>query len=488
MDGPRWAAAAARGIARRVVIELDLRCVTPLHLGNGDADPYVDLPLLRDPLEGVPLLQGTTLAGALRQYLTARLQGYASRGPQPPDPPAVSELFGGAKGDPEGDQSCLILDDARAAPTCSEQRPGVRLEAATRTAADQALYNLDLWPAGTTFGLRCELLVPDGSAERDLSSALVGALAGLSDGSIRLGLRKSRGFGQVVATNPRCRTFDLRRADGLAAWLRHGGEPLTDADRVDDLAAALETGPPPDQRARFVLDARFAVAGSLLIRSASGGTGAPDLVQLQSGGQPVLSGTSLAGALRGRAQRIANTLYADRQRAAEQVEAMFGPQLSSKRDEDAWQSRVVVDERLIAGGCTDRVQHRVSLDRFTGGSLEAHLFNEQPVFANAAAPAQVQVHLELRNPRPAEIGLLLQVLKDLWTGDLPLGGEVGVGRGRLQGSAAGLELHPGPTRHAELRATGAGELTVAGDRTWLEDAAAALLVEAGKETADVAHP
>jgi hypothetical protein len=34
---------------------------------------------------------------------------------------------------------------------------------------------------------------------------------------------------------------------------------------------------------------------------------------------------------------------------------------------------------------------------------------------------------------------LLVLLKDLWTGDLPLGGESGVGRGRLRGLSATLE-------------------------------------------------
>ena len=38
----------------------------------------------------------------------------------------------------------------------------------------------------------------------------------------------------------------------------------------------------------------------------------------------------------------------------------------------------------------------------------------------------------------ANIGLLLLLLKDLWTADLPLGGESSVGRGRLRGKHAVL--------------------------------------------------
>ena len=57
----------------------------------------------------------------------------------------------------------------------------------------------------------------------------------------------------------------------------------------------------------------------------------------------------------------------------------------------------------------------------------------------------MQIKLELRQRvtdpealRQAQVGLLLLVLKDLWTGDLPLGGESSVGRGRLRGQEATL--------------------------------------------------
>jgi hypothetical protein len=65
------------------------------------------------------------------------------------------------------------------------------------------------------------------------------------------------------------------------------------------------------------------------------------------------------------------------------------------------------------------------------------LFNEQPHFPRDGQDA-VKITLELQNPAPAEIGLLLLVLKDLWTEDLPVGGESSIGRGRLTGKFARL--------------------------------------------------
>ena len=82
------------------------------------------------------------------------------------------------------------------------------------------------------------------------------------------------------------------------------------------------------------------------------------------------------------------------------------------------------------------VQNRVSIDRFTGGARDTALFNEQPVFGGE--DTRLKVNVSLVNPACHEIGLLLLLLKDLWTSDLPLGGESSVGRGRVKGIQADL--------------------------------------------------
>jgi CRISPR/Cas system CSM-associated protein Csm3 (group 7 of RAMP superfamily) len=87
------------------------------------------------------------------------------------------------------------------------------------------------------------------------------------------------------------------------------------------------------------------------------------------------------------------------------------------------------------------------------------LSDQQPQFGG-----KVQVKLELRSPKDYEIGLLLLVLKDLWTSDLPLGGESSVGRGRLRGDAAEL-THNGNTW--KLTSTASG-LAIEGDKEELE--------------------
>ena len=72
---------------------------------------------------------------------------------------------------------------------------------------------------------------------------------------------------------------------------------------------------------------------------------------------------------------------------------------------------------------------RVRIDRFSQGSVPTALFDEEPWYSG-----QVTTTLELRNPEAGEVGLVLLLLKDLLTGDMPIGGSSGVGRGAVTGT------------------------------------------------------
>jgi CRISPR/Cas system CSM-associated protein Csm3 (group 7 of RAMP superfamily) len=149
----------------------------------------------------------------------------------------------------------------------------------------------------------------------------------------------------------------------------------------------------------------------------------------------VLPGTSLAGALRARALRIANTLTQDEVKAQAAIDALFGVGPEGAARTEHWASRLIVHESLVKRVNT-LVQNRIRVDRFTGGAMDNYLFNEAPVFGDK--DSRLTLELTLRSPKAYEIGLLLLLLKDLWTGDLPLGGESSVGRGRLSGLSAKL--------------------------------------------------
>jgi len=485
-----WDRARSRKINARVVVEGDLILLTPAHFGNGDGSDETDLPLLADEVDPTrPLLTGASLAGALRAYLR-RVSA---------DPALEIALFGGAHGDDEGEQSPLIVDDALGQAAGIELRDGVKLDPATRTAAEGALFNIETWAAGTTFPLRLELLLVEGKDNEVALQALAAALTGLTNDGITLGMRKRRGYGQVRVMQWRVRRFNLaENVDDLLDWLQKGNDRLDDNNKVHTVAMVDSSGKPlpddelmsvllkafgssappiPNKESVFLLTAEFGLESSLLIRGSTGRDDlGPDMVHLHSkrngkGKQepaPILSGTSLAGALRARATRILNTLNPDKTQPI--IAEMFGPEMKGKVTPRA--SRVIVEECEIVNAVTDLVQNRIRIDRFTGGVVEGALFSEQPAFGKQ--DTGLTIRLRLLDPKDHEIGLLLLLLKDLWTGDLPLGGEISVGRGRLRGRSATLIWkRAGQTEEWRIERASSdpndGRLKITGDQAKLEE-------------------
>jgi CRISPR/Cas system CSM-associated protein Csm3 (group 7 of RAMP superfamily) len=197
---------------------------------------------------------------------------------------------------------------------------------------------------------------------------------------------------------------------------------------------------------------------------------------------PVIPGTSWAGVLRQRTLKIARTVSKDLQaendkkeklfkkvkdeekpllKAEVFVDGMFGTSNVERQNKNIRASRMGIKESEIANA-DSLVITRVKIDRFTGGAYESALFNEQPAIGKPGTT--VTLEISLRNPQDAEIGLLLLLLKDLWTGDLPIGGESGIGRGRLKGIHATLES---PKGNWEFKADG-DQVHVTPDATQLE--------------------
>lgn len=451
-----------RPLSARWVIRGTLTLKTALHLG-GMGDERVDMPVLRDARDGKPLLPGTTLAGALRSALADRLAGYNES-----EPSEVTMLFGGARGDEQGSQSPLIVFDALGdiPPGYGvEIRDGVAISPATGVAEDHKKYDYEVLPAGTTFPVRVDLLVPAPASgngatqpdEKSLLEALGAALDAFAHGQSVLGAKRSRGLGRVSAVWA-AKRFDLGSSEGWLEWMCSDHErPFASNPDQSCIRDALERAAPEalrplelpgDRRARIVIDVDLQLAHDVLVRSPGTDPDSPDVSHLHSGGAPVLPGTSLAGVMRAQALRIARLVRANRQDAEAWVDCLFGPRFEGQRPSGNLKlraSRLRVGEARIEGSGPQR-QTRVAIDRFTQGVVDTALFDEQVEVGGTAS-----VRLELRNPRDGELGLVLLVLKDLLDGSLPVGGTSGVGRGVLRGVATVTWYEGEGTRSARIQ-------------------------------------
>ncbi|MBL8170420.1 MAG: hypothetical protein JNJ50_19835 [Acidobacteria bacterium] len=490
-----------RRLVERYVITGALRLTTPAHFGNGETDSFTDMPLLKDELEpDKPLLPGSSIAGALRSYLREYEAGYWRPLPDPIRNNSQAEkerfdremaeerklfagqLFGDVRSDDGLGQSHLIVHDALGQAAGYELRDGVRIEPETRTAEDEKKYDTTLLAAGSKFALRFDLLIglPEGctsdSDERfkdhrnQLLKSLATALNGLAAGEITLGARKRRGFGRCRVTEWAVRRYNLLDQNELLAWLAEGRTGWAEAVKPSppaDIKTALGVKELlQDNRRRLSLNAKFALDGSLLVRSGRPDEG-PDMAHLQSWRpaqngkpepRPIIAGTSWAGVLRSRATQIAHTLATNGQtenatlqkqqrvRVADLIERVFGPADIRFGDRDIKASRIEVAETEVGDKGIKRLeQTRIKIDRFTGGAFESALFSEEPLFGNQDSRLTLELTLRLpdegKSGERAEIGLLLLLLKDLWTGDLPIGGESAIGRGQLRGVEATIKYN-----------------------------------------------
>jgi CRISPR/Cas system CSM-associated protein Csm3 (group 7 of RAMP superfamily) len=407
------------------VIQGRLRLSSAAHFGGKDDGPAGAM-IVRDRKDGRPLLPGTTLAGSLRSYLADRLGGYGSS-----EDARVGQLFGSAGNltDP-GWQSPIVMYDGIADATATEIRDGVCLDPARGIAEAHFKYEIEVLPAGTTFPFRLDLLIA-GDADEDQMLGLVATVtSGLAAGDIALGVKRTRGLGGLVGEEFKARRFDLSTESGWREW--------ASSDWEQPIGSKATAWPPPglaadDHRRRVVAEATLDLDGPLLIGSPGLTPDAPDSVHIESGGRSIVPGTSLAGALRQRALRIATLVRAKQGDGEAFIDGLFGPRgpgvalhasrlriseaaisssPSSTHPDDEWRERTT----------------RIRVDRLTQGVTTGAMLEEE-----VRVGGRFIVNFELRDPKPGESGLLLLLLKDLLSGDLAIGGTVAAGRGALHG-------------------------------------------------------
>lgn len=418
-------------IVRRLYAQGNWKLDSVAHFG-GDETGIADMCLLRDA-DGHPFIPGASIAGAARSFLAQQSLPWTKyRDGLTEEPPGLKQFFGGA--DEKDTMSALIVADAACKNSQTSIRDGVRVDTQSGSATEKAKFDVEVVERGTEFKLRLECIIREGDDNNELEKLFLSLLHGFQQGDIRLGARTRRGYGRGKVASWEIRDLKMDNPEDVMAWLR---------DKVwCRPESSLTLHPlPSDQRQYFRLEADFILRTSLLIRSSPSDPKAPDMVHLHSAGEPVVPGTSFAGAFRHRASLIATTIGWSENAVSE----IFGPvheQGAEDKKEDKkkglWASRVWIEEQLVKN-VKPRWQDRVAIDRFTGGSLQSALFNEKPVFPQKST-SHLKLKLTLEEPDDAEIGLLFLTLRDFWHGHAALGGETSNGRGTLQGVKADLQL------------------------------------------------
>lgn len=412
-----------------------LELLTPLLVSSGEKDSEADDVLLRDEL-GYPFVPATSIIGAMRHYMDANCPAELLKSK------AYEFFWGSPKGaDSDTKQSALYLRDSQLAKEDQDRhvirvRDGVTINNKSGTAEDKKKFEYEVLEPGVKFLFYMEITLRGNYVDKQDVKALADfLLQELANGEISLGAKTTRGLGRCCLAGIEQCELDFSKKDDVLAWLNKEFS-------YENLNASELKKPGMLNHYNFSLNAELAIKNSLLIRSYSGDPDQPDAVHITSGGKAVLPATSLTGAIRARAERIANTFMGVRgdNKSEQLIHKLFGWADDKGNKVQKLKSRVLVDETLlISDKLKAEKQTRIKIDRFTGGTLKAHLFDELPLWP-IDDTAVVTVNLKVKKCQDYEAGLLLLVLKDLWLGDLPLGGGKSIGRGVLQGISARICL------------------------------------------------
>ncbi len=415
-------------ITGKILFTGRIETLSPLHIGCGSKERS-DLDALLDE-HGKPFIPATAFVGVLR-HVTEKMIA------QNLDP------FWGFTSKNDGQQSTVYCSDLLCCTKSPKTtiRDGIKIDNTTGIVKNQGKYDYELVERKTQFNLymECSYNASNKELVRKMAATIYHLL---KNRKIQIGAKTTSGFGaiQLLENTVNIYEFDLTNKQDVFFWLTRKFNQKTSIT-VEKLGTPFKAS----TTNHFSINASFWLKHSLIVRSYSADPKMPDATHITSGNEWILPGTSLKGAIRARAERIVNTLgksesilnelfgYIDEETGTKKNEA-------GKKKKNAKKGKIRIEEAILPKFVSE-MQTRIKIDRFTGGTIESALFDTMPLFGGKREPDKIiNLQIHIHDCKDYEVGLLLLLLKDLWTGDLAVGGEKNVGRGIFQGIRAIIEL------------------------------------------------
>lgn len=394
-------------ITGKLILSGTIKLLSPAIIGCG-RDERADVDVLKDK-DGTPYIPATSLAGVLRHALK-----FVEK--------QEREKYYDFWGDGDRVQSSIIIEDLYPEGEVKVGiRDGVKIDNKRGIAQKKAKFDYEIIEPGAEFKLMVEITL---GKDDDFKKRMLATVVDLLESEkITIGAKTRSGFGKVNLNRKAIYLFDFSKKCDLLRWLkREFPEPTT-----------LDVKPFRRDENQLIINAQFTLKNSLIVRSYNIEPNLPDTEHIKSNGKPILPGTSIKGAVRARAERIINTLG----KPLSIIEDLFGKVDEEKKE--ARRGRIIIEETVLESYPSE-IQTRIKIDRFTGGVMEGALVETMPLFSTREGK-NFNIRITIEDCKPHEAGLILLVLKDLWTGDLPIGGEKSIGRGVLKGKEAEIRYN-----------------------------------------------
>ena len=407
-------------IIEKIRIMGDVRVVSPLAISTGQSDGVIDSMIMRNG-NGQPMIPGTSIAGVIRHIIRAN---YNSQ--------IADLIFGYIDDKPEAHQSMIVIDDIILENAELVLRDGVAIDGITGTAIQGGKYDYEAVDRGAIGKIQIEITIrQQWQEQQEEIEEIVKAIANQLVSGINLGGHTSKGLGQVNCKDVKVYFYDFTQPQALNAWLT-GNTPPAVYKAVPKALVSKNI---------FHMDIDLAIKGALII-----GTEADifdkdeqskeNKIMLKSGKDYVIPGTSVKGVIRKHAEYICRHAGHYSQ---DFINNLMG--YTDKTGKISRKSRLHTQEVYLKQGVKACAQTHVRIDRFTGGHMDSGLFTDQPIWQEKPETKVMTMSMSVEDCSQAEAGLMLLLLKDIWTGQVAFGGDKAAGSGVLQGLEARISYN-----------------------------------------------
>lgn len=439
-------------LTHRYIARIVLEAETGLFVGSGEASLLKDALVQKDH-HGLPMIQGTSLAGVLRHSIEKSHE----------DKKVWEELFGfqeknaGMGSRLRVSSAYMMINKTSVAEGLNpdiekikdryENLPSRQHVRITEkgVAQDTGLFDNEIVYKGSRFLFELELKGTKEDAPRWET-----LLSTLSSPLFRIGHGTRNGYGKLKVLTLRTKAFDLTTPVDFEAYLHFDpsfnasnsclkeANPGTSTIKVDTYKLHLE----PDSFFIFGKGAGDDEADNIPVEEEVA-MYTTDTIQFIK--QTLIPASSIKGALAHRTAFHFNKLnhkYIDRHEGDSgkdnpAVSTLFGFESEGSKEKKGHRGRVILDDLYYSSEKVnnDKIFNHVAIDRFTGGAMDGALFSEKVSVVANKGTIEFTVYLERigadidQDIRNAFEEALIDVCKGL----LPLGGMTTKGHGIFTG-------------------------------------------------------
>lgn len=384
--------------------KIDLVNLTPLKIGNGKDE----LDLLIDKNTQKPIILGSSIAGAVKNYLIdLKLKD------------GVNKYLGKEDESKDERESKIYISDAYGNEFKLSTRTGIKRSYKYGTSEKDAKYDMNFIDIDTGFELNFKLFAKNEEELKDEDELIKNVIEGFKGGNLRLGANKMSGFGKFSVKKVQARILDLKQRKDMVSYIM---------DDKDYTTLKLDNFKDRGNQGYIEFDFDGSIIDSMIVKEYQIKENEADCKNMtNSKDESIIPGTTIKGLFREYNTKILKTLGLEEKLFL--IEDIYGT--DAKSGVKTHFIGKVLTSDVVVKNPKYCVYNRIKVDRFTGGVVTGGKFDEERVQGDLSFRISLK-KLEYNNK--AAVGLILLTFRDLGLSKLPIGSSSSIGAGRIKGN------------------------------------------------------